>query len=313
VPLAVWTVGRTGRTGLVGIALLFAAAIFLFSTYLGVADEVEGLRAELAAQRKPARTAGDRPADPAAVVRALPARSDMPVILHQLFAEAVRAKLAVDTGKYEVNATKESAVVRHQITFPVTGPYPQIRALVDSVLASMPAVALDELVLERKTISDADVDAQIRLTAFTVPGSPDRPSPRAGSTDRDVAPAAVQPAASPGTPARGVPDRVVLPSFASSLFAQHSWVVIPPAPPPAAPPPPPEPTAPPLPFTYLGSYAPEGQPTVYFLGNGDRLIDAHVGDRLEGVYQLESASGGQLVFVYTPLNTRQVLAAGASQ
>lgn len=313
-PLAAWSIGRTGRQGLVGIALLFASAVFLFSTYVGVADEVEGLRADLAAERRPARTAAaDRPADPAAVVRALPARNDMPVILHQLFAEATRARLAVDTGRYEVNAAKESAVVRHQITFPVTGPYPQIRAFVDGVLAAMPSVALDELVLERKTITDADVDAQIRLTAFTVPGGVERPTPRAGSSDAELARAPAQPSAVPATPARAAPDRVVLPAFASSLFAQHSWVVIPPAPPPAAPPPPPEPVAPPLPFSFLGSYTPEGQPTVYFLGAGDRVIDAHVGDRVEGVYQFESAGGGQLVFVYTPLNTRQFLAGGASQ
>jgi hypothetical protein len=43
------------------------------------------------------------------------------------------------------------------------------------------------------------------------------------------------------------------------------------------------------------------------------VIDAHVGDRLDGVYQLESAADGQLVFVYLPLNVRHHLAAGASR
>jgi hypothetical protein len=50
---------------------------------------------------------------------------------------------------------------------------------------------------------------------------------------------------------------------------------------------------------------------VFFLARGDRVIDARVGDRLDNTYQFESASGGQLVFVYLPLNVRQNLSAGA--
>jgi hypothetical protein len=107
--------------------------------------------------------------------------------------------------------------------------------------------------------------------------------------------------------ARPASDRVVEPSHAAALFAQHSWYVAPPPAPPAPPPPPPEPTAPPLPYAFVGSYTPGGDPPVFFLARGDRVIDAHVGDRLEGVYQLESAAAGQLVFVYLPLNIRQNL------
>jgi hypothetical protein len=54
--------------------------------------------------------------------------------------------------------------------------------------------------------------------------------------------------------------RVVDPTAAGALFATHSWYVAPPPPPPSAmasePVVPPKPVAPPLPFTYMGSYAP---------------------------------------------------------
>ena len=112
---------------------------------------------------------------------------------------------------------------------------------------------------------------------------------------------------------RPASDRVVAPTHAAALFAQHSWFVLQPAPPPPPPPPAPEPTAPPLPFTFLGSFAPKGEPPVYFLARGDRLIDARVGNVIDGVYKFESAAGGQLVFVYLPLNTRQNLNAGATK
>src|SRR3989442_6108084 len=61
-----------------------------------------------------------------------------------------------------------SGGVRIQIAFPVTGPYPQIRAFVDATLATMPAVALSDLLLHRKAIADGNVEAQIRMTVYTV-------------------------------------------------------------------------------------------------------------------------------------------------
>jgi Tfp pilus assembly protein PilO len=100
-------------------------------------------------------------------MRALPARADMPAILHQLFDHAAQARLAIDTAKYEIAATSSGGLMRHRISFPVTGPYPQIRAFIDATLATMPAVALSDLVLERKSIADGNVEAQIRMTVYT--------------------------------------------------------------------------------------------------------------------------------------------------
>jgi hypothetical protein len=311
-----WTVDRTGRVGLVGLALLAAAGLFLLSTHRQVVAEVETLRAELASARELARTAAGRPLAAPATGRALPARAEVPAILRQLFAEARRAQLAIDTGKYEVKATAGNGVVRYLVTFPVTGPYPQVRAFIDAALASMPGVALSDLALERKSIGDGNVEARLRVTVYTAAAGAAALAGAGPGTDapgREGSPRAAE--------AHPAADRVVLPTYASALFAQHTWAVlrpvkVPPPPPPALPPPPPpppEPTAPPFPFTFVGSFAPEGDRPVFFLARGDRVVDARVGDRLDGVYQLESAAGGQLVFVYLPLNIRQNLAAGVSK
>jgi hypothetical protein len=165
-PRAAWTVSRTGRAGLVGIALLLAAALFLLSTHRQVTADVAGLRADLATAQSTAHTAVTEPVADPSPVQALPARDEVPEVLRQLFAQAKRAGLAVDTAKYEIVATKGS-VVRYQIAFPVTGPYPQVRAFIDSTLETMPAVGLRELALERKSIADTDVEAQLRFTIYT--------------------------------------------------------------------------------------------------------------------------------------------------
>jgi hypothetical protein len=280
-PHVAWAISRTGGSGLAGIALLLAAAVFFVSTHVPVAAEVESMRAELAQRQGPA-SAADQVAGARDPARPLPGRADLPAILRQIFGKAGQTGLVLDSGKYEITSTAGNGVVRHQIAFPVNGPYPKIRAFIDATLANIPALALNELVLDRKAIGDAEVAAQVRFTVYT------------------------------GAVAWKAVDRVVPPTHAPALFASHSWYVPPPPPPPAAPPPPPEPTAPPFPYAVIGSYAPQGHPAVFFLSQGERVIDAHVGDVIDGVYKLESAAAGQLVFVYLPLNVRQTLAAGAS-
>ena len=326
-PRVAWSVHRTGRVGLLGIALLLASALFFFTTHLRVVGEVEAMRAELAAAEGKLHTVAREPVgERAPTARALPARAELPAILRQLFNKATQAKLAVDTGKYEVKVSQGSSVVRYHVAFPVSGPYPQIRAFLDNTLLTMPAVALTELSLERKTIGDGEVEAQIEMTVYTAPAGAEAPGARSAPAGAGPAlPASVPPvgrgaeaarAAGSGPEAKASSDRVVAPSHASALFAQHTWTVLAPqpVPPPAPPPPPPPPpTAPPFPYTFVGSFAPGSDPPVFFLSRGDRVFNVRIGDVLEGVYQLESAAAGQLVFVYLPLNIRQNIQAGASK
>ncbi len=112
--------------------------------------------------------------------------------------------------------------------------------------------------------------------------------------------------------------RVVEGHASGSLFAVQSWYVPPPPPPPpppvaAVPMAPVLPTAPPLPYTYMGSYRPDGAAPVFFLTKGDRVYDVHVGDTLDGAYSVDGFSNGQLVLTYKPLNIQQQLMTGGSQ
>jgi hypothetical protein len=320
-PRAAWSISRTGRLGLAGIALLVASGLFLVSTHLEIAGEVESLRDNLATSRRARPGTAEKAPGPATARPALPARTEMPAILRQLFNRAAQAGLALDAGRYEVSAGGSGGIVRYQIALPVTGSYPKIRSFIDSALATIPAIALNELAFDRKSIGEAEVQAQIRMTVYTAGnGAAGATTPAPGQqepprvAEAALASAPESPPATPGASKAGpASDRVVGPTHASALFAPHSWYVAPPPPPPVPAPPPPAPTAPPFPYTYVGSYAPEGHTPVYFLSRGDRVIDAHVGERLDGVYQFESANGSELVFTYLPLNVRQALPAGISQ
>lgn len=167
-PHVTWSVQRTGRLGLSGMGLLATSVVFLISTHIPLTREVDDLRsqletAQLRSDVAPAKV-GDRGA---ALLQSLPPRTRMPALLGVLLKQADAAHLSVDTAKYESSVLKSGGVVSYQISFPVTGPYPQVRQFIDGALAALPAVALTELSLTRKSIGDGMVEAQIRLTAFT--------------------------------------------------------------------------------------------------------------------------------------------------
>ncbi len=134
--------------------------------------------------------------------------------------------------------------------------------------------------------------------------------PRAAT--RSAAPAA---SASGGNPLTHLAHRVAASKAVEALFHTQSWYVAPPPPPPVpvvvvAPPPP---TAPPLPFTAMGSYTRPGDPTVYFLTRGDRVFDVHIGDTIDNTYSIDAEANGQLVLTYKPLDIKQTLALGGTQ
>lgn len=163
-----WTLGRSGLQGLAGLMLLGGSAIFLVSTQLPMSVDVQQLRVDLASARAQAvHGAHAIHHDPLASLGRLPSREEMPEVLGILVQQADAQQLTIDTAKYEVSATNHGALVRYEIAFPLTGPYPNIRRFIDATLKTMPAVAVDELSISRKSIADEAVEAQLRMTIFT--------------------------------------------------------------------------------------------------------------------------------------------------
>jgi hypothetical protein len=73
---------------------------------------------------------------------------------------------------------------------------------------------------------------------------------------------------------------------------------------------PPPPSAPPLPFAFMGSYkSQDGSPT-FFLTVGDRVYDVKIGDTLDNTYSVDGVKSGQLLLTYMPLKIQQSMAVG---
>jgi hypothetical protein len=74
----------------------------------------------------------------------------------------------------------------------------------------------------------------------------------------------------------------------------------------------PRPTAPALPFRYLGKLV-DGANVSVFLERNQDTLSVPVGGTIAGTYRVESVSESAVVFVYLPLGERQTLAISARQ
>lgn len=154
----------------------------------------------------------------------------------------------------------------------------------------------------------------IRSSGASAPQITDEPSPSATTTQSDTAASMQVPVASDRSsrPSPLLPTRAPHEGVRADLFSGHSWYT--------PPPPRPErvrtapvvrtPTAPPLPFEYIGRYEQAGVGTSYYLVKDDRVYDVKLGDVIDGTYSVERVANGQLYFKYLPLNSSQGLRLG---
>jgi hypothetical protein len=95
--------------------------------------------------------------------------------------------------------------------------------------------------------------------------------------------------------------------YLSALFNSHSWV--PPVKKSTAPVVAPVPTAPPLPFKFLGKQK-IGNEIKVFLAEGDKTLVVAESTKIGSQYVVESISPPKMTLVYLPLNTKQDIAIG---
>jgi hypothetical protein len=112
------------------------------------------------------------------------------------------------------------------------------------------------------------------------------------------------------------PDRgVVRADAAGNPFRSSNWappppsrVVVPVVAAPVVAAPPPAPTAPPLPYAFVGKLEAKNSKPRAFLSKGDALVIVSPGDILDNnTYRVDSLDQTGVVLTYLPLNQRQVI------
>jgi hypothetical protein len=95
---------------------------------------------------------------------------------------------------------------------------------------------------------------------------------------------------------------------AETLFGSQSWTP-PPPPPPLVAPAPPKPTAPPLPFIYLGKKLENGKWEAYLARGSDTYV-VREKSMIDGTYRAESITPSTLTITYLPFKQVQTLTIG---
>lgn len=167
-----YALARLGWPGAAGLALLAAAWLLhgLEVEPMQAASLAMEQRAEhLAKRARPARASESTQL--AALSATLPGAERMPEAIAHLFSAATHAGLTLQQGAYRAVGEKSgslqpNSLVRYQISLPVNGDYPAVRAFVAEALEREPSLALDAIRLTRERMGAGEIDAELRFTLY---------------------------------------------------------------------------------------------------------------------------------------------------
>lgn len=164
---------RLGLPGVAGLLLAVLVPAILLGGVLPVQRDVAAMQQQLA--HKPAHPISAEPvatpeqslsADLETFRMKFPTVDQLSGQLDALFSLCEKHGLAVDKGEYALVEKSGGALRRFEVTLPVVGSYPQVRALVLEVLEKLPAAALSDVAMEREKIADGRARATLRLVFF---------------------------------------------------------------------------------------------------------------------------------------------------
>jgi hypothetical protein len=165
VPQLQYQIARLGIAGQAGLAAFVAAAALGIAALLPAHRALQSLQVELMRAQHPSATMNITEAVPR-LVATLPTRAQIPAVIGQIYAQAQRAGVPIDKGRYAYVPAKAGAIGRYEVEFPVSAAYPAIRTFINGTLTAVPAASLEKLRLERKAVGEQAVNADIGFVVF---------------------------------------------------------------------------------------------------------------------------------------------------
>ena len=163
-----------GAPGIASLGLLAAGLLFLVFTLKPLEARNAQLQSQLAALPKSGPSS-----DPSAKLSNFYAffdkQEDATDWLAKLDAMAKSAGVEMSSGRYQMQDTG-TPLARYELTLPLAGSYPQIRAFLEAALAQIPVLSVDQLSFRRKNASETQVQADVRLSLYMVQASRSAPA-----------------------------------------------------------------------------------------------------------------------------------------
>jgi len=156
---------RLGGAGLTGLALLIAAGVLFCANNLPQSAAVAALKLQLA-HTVPQIQAPAIAASGATTLAALPTRAAAPAVVAKILEEAEASGVELQRGQYEFIPARDGVAARYRMNFPVKTSYPKLREFMDRTLLALPAVAVEGLRIERKSVGEDAIDGELKLLVF---------------------------------------------------------------------------------------------------------------------------------------------------
>ena len=161
--VAARVLGALGWPGVIGMALLAVAAIWLGSGWEG-RRELE--RSDVQGAATPVRLPiEERPGEPPARLK-LPRHGDIQSLLARIAQAARSQDLGWPAADYRVNPATAERLATLDVRCTLKGPYPKLRRFLAQVLSKVPGATIRELQMSRPSSETLDVEAKLVLQVF---------------------------------------------------------------------------------------------------------------------------------------------------
>ncbi|MCY1341389.1 hypothetical protein D9M69_273330 [compost metagenome] len=169
-------VQRLGWPGLAGGALLLLALGYAVLGLLPARQALASMERQLLEDREQLAAAAaptvSKPVSGASLAaleefrRNLPAQLDATGAIDRIYGLAQEEGISLARGEYALGLDPKTRLARYQVLLPVRGSYPQLRRFLHGLQAQLPALALEEVDLQRKQIADSDLEGRVRMTLY---------------------------------------------------------------------------------------------------------------------------------------------------
>jgi hypothetical protein len=170
------------RVGAWPLAVLLLLAVASWLQFVERAEQHRQLAAAVQARRAPPLPSADEDqrrrtaaSDSQRLVdfrAVLPPATEATERVQQLVA-LTQQDLAWKQAEFVNTEDNAVALQRLQVSVPVTGAYPRLRAGLDAALREVPNLSLDQVLFQRQTAGESDLQARVRFSLWfsTAPGS----------------------------------------------------------------------------------------------------------------------------------------------
>jgi hypothetical protein len=166
VPEIRYRLAAIGLPGVAGAMALIGAAIFTLVLLIPAHLSIQALTGQLTQAVHTAPLPAAQTLSPHQFAATLPSRGQVPALLGTVLAQAAEAGVTLEQGKYTFTPAAGNRLARYTFEFPVKADYASVRAFINKSLTAIPALGLDKLHIERKTVGDTTVNAEVGFVIY---------------------------------------------------------------------------------------------------------------------------------------------------